>query len=66
MKTAHIALLCAAATLANGQMLPVPEGQTTAWNSSFKFSPEQVKLGQLSPGLATSLEVILNFDRVVK
>ncbi|KAK9234367.1 secretory lipase [Lipomyces kononenkoae] len=63
MKTAHIALLCAAATLASGQMLPVPEGQSTAWNSSFKFSPEQVKLGELSPGLATSLEVILNFDR---
>ncbi|KAK3676799.1 hypothetical protein LTR78_003576 [Recurvomyces mirabilis] len=42
---------------------PTPYVQSTAWNSSFKFSPEQIELGQLWPELAENLETILNFDR---
>ncbi|KAM0511717.1 hypothetical protein ACHAPE_009601 [Trichoderma viride] len=66
MKLTFVVLLFATAKAAHGQAIPTfpdAEVQTTGWNSSFKFSKEQIELGQLSPGLANSLEVILNFDR---
>jgi hypothetical protein len=66
MKLSFVVLLFATAKAAHGQAIPTfpdAEVQTTGWNSSFKFSQEQIELGQLSPGLANSLEVILNFDR---
>ncbi|PNP38785.1 hypothetical protein TGAMA5MH_09008 [Trichoderma gamsii] len=61
-----VALLFATAKAAHGQAIPTfpdAEVQTTGWNSSFKFSKEQIQHGQPSPELASSLEVILNFDR---
>ena len=64
MKATSIMLLFAAGTLA--QMVPTfpkPLTQSTAWNSSFKFSQEQIELGELWPDLADNLETILNFDR---
>ena len=64
MKATVVALLFAAGTFA--QMLPTfpkPVTQSTAWNSSSKFSEEQIELGQLWPDLADNLETILNFDR---
>ncbi len=60
---ASIALIYGAVGVAHGQALPNPLPQSTGWNSSFKLSPEQIELGQLSPGLASSIELILNFDR---
>ncbi|KAK3697079.1 hypothetical protein LTR37_017677 [Vermiconidia calcicola] len=57
-------LLFAGATLAQDlPTFPKPRTQSTAWNLSFKFSPEQVKLGQLWPDLADSLETVLDWDR---
>jgi len=43
--------------------LPKPGTQSTAWNSSFKLTDEQMKLGQIWPDLAENIETILNFDR---
>lgn len=64
MKTAHITLLFAGATFAQQvPTLPKPESQSTAWNSSFKLSEEQIELGQLWPELVDSIETILQFDR---
>lgn len=63
MKTTSVSLLCVGATFAYGQILPEPQVQSTGWNSSFKFTPEQIELGKLTPELSTSLETILNFDR---
>ncbi|RFU76065.1 secretory lipase [Trichoderma arundinaceum] len=64
MKAASVALLYVAVRPAYGQFefLP-PQVPTTGWNSSFKFTPEQIELGKLSPELASSIEAILNFDR---
>jgi pimeloyl-ACP methyl ester carboxylesterase len=58
-----IAVLIGAGGVAHGQALPGILPQSTAWNSSFRFTPEQIKLGQLTPELASSVELILNFDR---
>jgi hypothetical protein len=44
-------------------VLPKPGMQSTAFNSSFKFSNEQLMLGQLWPDLAENIETVLNFDR---
>ncbi|KAH8903671.1 alpha/beta-hydrolase [Coniochaeta sp. PMI_546] len=65
MKTASFALLSVAAVLANGQasVFPIAEVESSTWNSSFKFTKEQIDLGRLTPELVTSLETILNFDR---
>jgi pimeloyl-ACP methyl ester carboxylesterase len=61
-----VLLLTASACAFAAQMLPVlpkPGTQSTAFNSSFKFTDEQMKLGQLWPELAENIETILNFDR---
>ncbi|KAH8894454.1 putative secretory lipase [Thozetella sp. PMI_491] len=63
MKSTALALLSVGAVVIHGQMLPTPQEATTDWNSTFKFSPEQIEVGSLPPALAGSLEVILNFDR---
>jgi len=64
MKATYTTLLLAAGALA--QMLPVlpkPGTKTTAWNSSYKLSDEQMILGQIWPELAEDIETVLNFDR---
>ncbi|KAK9233913.1 Alpha/Beta hydrolase protein [Lipomyces kononenkoae] len=64
MKATCLVLLFAAGTFAlTLPTFPKPVTQSTAWNSSFKFSQEQIELGQLWPDLADNLETILNFDR---
>jgi pimeloyl-ACP methyl ester carboxylesterase len=62
MKPTFVVAALATAKAAYAQQ-PNPEVQSTSWNSSFKFSQDEIELGQLSPDLAHSLEVILNFDR---
>lgn len=64
MKVVHHVLLWATITFAQSlPALPKPGTQTTAFNSSFKLSDEQLKLGQIFPELAENIETILNFDR---
>ncbi|KAJ9603590.1 hypothetical protein H2200_011776 [Cladophialophora chaetospira] len=64
MKATFVTLFFAAGAFAQTiPTLPVPKTQSTAFDSSFKFSPEQIELGQIWPELAGSLETILNFDR---
>jgi hypothetical protein len=64
MKAIVVSLLFAVSACAQQlPKLPKPFVQSTAFNSSFKFSPDQIELGQLSPELAQDLETILNFDR---
>jgi hypothetical protein len=64
MKATLLSLLIVASACA--QQLPVlqkPFVQSTAFNSSFKFSSDQIELGQLTPELVQNLENVLNFDR---
>lgn len=61
--TFGILLLATGAFAQKLPVLPKPGTQTTAWNSSFKISDEQVMLGQIWPELAESVGTILNFDR---
>ncbi|KAL7899979.1 putative secretory lipase [Trichoderma sp. SZMC 28014] len=64
MKATYATLLFAASSFAiQLPTLGKPISQSTAFNSSFKFSPDQIKLGQLWPELAEDIETILNFDR---
>lgn len=60
---ACLAAVVLLAKLTKGQMLPPPVVQTTGWNSSFKFTPEQLELGNLTEELGGMLETIINFDR---
>ncbi|KAE8150846.1 putative secretory lipase [Aspergillus avenaceus] len=59
----HFALLLLTAKLALGQAISVAATQSTGWNSSFELSFEQVKLGNLTSGMATIINTITNFDR---
>ncbi|KAK9429091.1 Alpha/Beta hydrolase protein [Lipomyces doorenjongii] len=62
MKAICIALLAAAAHLANCQ-LPPPASQDTAWNSTFTLSAAQKQLGQLTDELASQIETVYRWDQ---
>ena len=62
MKVTGIALLTAAAQLANCQ-LPTPTSQDTAWNSTFTLSAAQKQLGQLTDELASEIETVHRWDK---
>lgn len=58
------AALALTANLAAGQIgAALPEPQLTSWNSTFKLSPEQLQLGNLTEEFGTLIEYIINFDR---
>lgn len=56
-------VLLAAATLSYAQGLPPLRRQSTSWNSTFKFSQDQLDLGEITPEFGSMLETILDFDQ---
>lgn len=40
-----------------------PERQSTSWNSSFEFTPEQLSAASVPPPLESVLETVLDFER---
>lgn len=48
---------------AMSQTLPLPTKQSTAWNSTFELTLEQLRLGKLTESEGDTLNTIINFDR---
>lgn len=63
-RIARLAALASIVKLAVGQFSTTPTKiQTTQWNSTFKFSPEQLTLANLTSDYGALVENIVNFDR---
>lgn len=64
LRITRLAALAGIAELAAGQFNTNPtEIQTTKWNSTLKFSPEQLALANLTTDYGNMVENIVNYDR---
>ena len=59
----HLILLLLSHAVGSAVSQGLPAEQSTGWNSTFKLSPEQLQLANLSTAEGDVLNTIINFDR---